>query len=192
MSIAGEPAPTTSCNHAGPVHVHVHVNVNVNEPEPEPAPAGVPIPESTRSIAMIVMDHQRLDAYRLSLEFLRFAHAHIQRLPSGHASLADQLLRAATSVPLNIAEGAGEFSSKEKARFYRMARRSATECAAILDVLVHLSLLTEDVTRPGMETLGRIVAMLVRIARHHEDQATHRKLAGKGTRAGTGSGSGSG
>ena len=38
------------------------------------------------------------------------------------ASLADQLQRAATSIPLNIADGAGEFSASEKARFYRMAQ----------------------------------------------------------------------
>ena len=142
---------------------------------------------------MIVMDHQRLDAYRLSLEFLVDARGHIQRLPSGHADLADQLLRAATSIPLNIAEGAGEFSSRDKARFYRMARRSATECAAILDVFVHLGLLATESVQPGMERLGRIVAMLVRIARHHEAQASQRTAAtGKGTRAGTGWGSGSG
>jgi len=39
--------------------------------------------------------------------------------------------RAATSVPLNIAEGAGEYSGAEKSRFYRIAKRSATECAGI-------------------------------------------------------------
>jgi len=40
-----------------------------------------------------------------------------ERLPRGRAYLADQLQRAGTSIPLNIAEGAGEFSSKERARF---------------------------------------------------------------------------
>jgi four helix bundle protein len=44
---------------------------------------------------------------------------------------------------LNIAEGAGEFSPSEKARFYRMARRSATECAAILHVCRRLALVEE-------------------------------------------------
>jgi len=31
-----------------------------------------------------------------------------------------------------------EFARREKARFYRMARRSATECAAILDIVQEL------------------------------------------------------
>jgi four helix bundle protein len=40
---------------------------------------------------------------------------------------------------INIAEGAGEFAPEEQARFYRMARRSATESATILDACRALS-----------------------------------------------------
>jgi four helix bundle protein len=78
--------------------------------------------------------HDRLDVYRAAVEFERSSRRIIALLPrSSH--LADQLHRAATSVPLNIAEGAGEFSPKDKARFYRIALRSATESAAILDLV---------------------------------------------------------
>ncbi len=55
----------------------------------------------------------------------------IENLPRGKAYLADQLQRAGTSIPLNIADGAGENAINEKARFYRMAKRSATECSSI-------------------------------------------------------------
>ncbi len=79
--------------------------------------------------------------------------------------MADQLQRAGTSISLNIAEGAGEFSSKEKARFYRMAKRSATECAAILDVCSKLELAEKDAVNTGRELLLRIVAMLTQIVR---------------------------
>jgi hypothetical protein len=34
---------------------------------------------------------------------------------------------------LNIAEGSADYHPKEKARFYRIARRSAHECCAVLD-----------------------------------------------------------
>ena len=54
------------------------------------------------------------------------------RFPRGRAYLSDQLRRAVASIPLNIAEGAGEFAPADKAHFYRMARRSATETAAVL------------------------------------------------------------
>ena len=49
----------------------------------------------------------------------------------GRAHLKDQLDRAGTSIVLNIAEGAGEFSLPDKQRFYRIAKRSATETSAM-------------------------------------------------------------
>src|SRR4029450_11457795 len=75
-----------------------------------------------------------------ALEFVRVTASFRQKLVPGHAALADQLDRAAVSIALNIAEGAGEFARKEKGRFYRIARRSATESAAVLDVAQALEL----------------------------------------------------
>ncbi len=49
--------------------------------------------------------------------------------------MRDQIDRASGSVVANIAEGAGEFRPREKARFYRMARRSAIEISAWLDII---------------------------------------------------------
>ena len=72
-------------------------------------------------------EHDRLDMYKAAIEFLALADTIAGALPRGRAYLVDQLRRAATSISLNIAEGAGEFAPADKARFYRMARRSATE-----------------------------------------------------------------
>jgi len=105
-------------------------------------------------------DHERLDVYRTALDFVVFANDVVEQLPRGRGHLADQLQRAATSIPLNIAEGAGEFSPAEKARFYRIARRSATESAATLDVLRQLTLLDEQRHSAGRELLIRVVSML--------------------------------
>ncbi len=80
------------------------------------------------------------------------------------AYLSDQLQRAGLSIPLNIAEGAGEYSIDEKARFYRMAKRSATECAGILDVCQRLQLVNEERYTKGRELQISIVSMLVKIA----------------------------
>jgi four helix bundle protein len=71
------------------------------------------------------------------------------------------------SVPLNIAEGAGEYSGSEKSRFYRMAKRSATECAGIFDVCLRLRLIEEERHKKGRELLIRIVAMLTKMAKVH-------------------------
>jgi len=58
------------------------------------------------------LDHEKLHVYQTALDFLALADALIATLPRGHAYLADQLYRAASSVCLNIAEGAGEFSPR--------------------------------------------------------------------------------
>ena len=102
------------------------------------------------------------------MDFVALAHRILAALPVGHAGLGDQLRRAATSIALNIAEGAGEFSKPDKARFYRFyrfARRSATECAAALDVAVRLELATAAQCEPGREILFRIVSMLTKLVR---------------------------
>ena len=78
---------------------------------------------------MSTFAHERLDVYGAAIEFLVLADRIAADLPKGRAYLADQLRRAALSIPLNIAEGAGEFARADKARCYRIARRSATEAA---------------------------------------------------------------
>ena len=114
---------------------------------------------------MKTFDHEKLDVYVASIEFVVLADEVVEKLPSGRRYLADQLRRAATSVTLNIAEGAGEFSGNEKARFYRMAKRWATECAATLHVCHRLRLISDVRYTSGRELLLRIVAMLVQMAR---------------------------
>ena len=47
----------------------------------------------------------------------------------------DQLGRASFSVPLNIAEGSGKFSTKDRKNYFTTARASLFECVAILDIL---------------------------------------------------------
>jgi four helix bundle protein len=98
-------------------------------------------------------DHERLEVYERALELLTLSHVVVKELPRGHRHLADQLQRASTSVVLDIAEGAGECVGKEKARFYRMARRSATESAAVLDVCSKLDLIDAPRHARGREQL---------------------------------------
>ena len=66
---------------------------------------------------------------------------------------------------MNIAEGSGEFSINEKSRFYRMAKRSATETAAILEVSKRLNIIQEEYYQLTRELLIRIVMMLTKMAK---------------------------
>jgi four helix bundle protein len=113
---------------------------------------------------MIYFDHEKLDVYQAAIELVVLIDDIVEHLPRGRAYLADQLQRAGTSVPLNVAEGAGEYSGAEKAKFYRIAKRSATECAAIFDICRRLHLIEETRYVRGRELLMRIVAMLTKMA----------------------------
>jgi len=110
--------------------------------------------------AMNEFVHERLDVYQAAIAFLVLADTVAGSLPRGRAYLADQLRRASTSISFNIAEGAGEYAPADKARFYRIARRSATESAAILDACRLLSLIDVNQSQQGRALLLRVVAML--------------------------------
>jgi four helix bundle protein len=112
-------------------------------------------------------DHEKLDVYQIAVDWVALAQDIAKALPRGEGNLADQLQRAAASITLNIAEGAGEFSGAEKARFYRMAKRSATECAAVLDVAKRRSAVAHEPYAQGRSLLLRIVGMLVKLVRAH-------------------------
>src|SRR5712691_4808684 len=91
----------------------------------------------------IYFDHEKLDVYQEAIAFCGWVGAFIAAI-SAKAAAKDQLDRASTSIALNIAEGNGKFSAKDRARFLEMARGSALECAACLDVLLVRKLASEE------------------------------------------------
>jgi four helix bundle protein len=117
----------------------------------------------------MMLDHERLDVSRFALDFLVFAHQVIEALPRGRSQLCDQLTRASTSIVLNLAEGAGKHAKADKRRYYLSARGSATESAALLDVLSRLGLRDEPAHKAGKEMLVRVVPMLIKLAQSLEE-----------------------
>ena|ERR1700722_15764694 len=91
----------------------------------------------------IYFDHEKLDVYNDSIVFCGWAGEFLAGI-SAKAAVKDQLDRASTSIPLNIAEGNGKFSARDRARFLEIARGSALECAACLDVLLVRKLAAEE------------------------------------------------
>ena len=69
-------------------------------------------------------DHQKLEIYQGSLFFIAWLEPILRKLPKSLA-VADQLDRARTSVPLNIAEGNGKFTGPDRCRYFDNARGSA-------------------------------------------------------------------
>ena len=103
---------------------------------------------------------ERLGVYQRAVEFLVVVTRIISELPSGNASLTDQLRRAALSVPVNVAEGVGRSSAADRRRHYAIARGSAMECAAILDACRVLQLASPGLLADGRSLLLRVVQML--------------------------------
>lgn len=108
-------------------------------------------------------DHERLDVYQLSLQFTAFAVRLVAAFSGDLRSIRDQLVRASQSIPLNIAEGNGKRSPAERKRFFEIARGSATESAATLDVLVAVGAASQEQIEDGKAMLVRIVAMLTKM-----------------------------
>jgi four helix bundle protein len=111
------------------------------------------------------LDHERLDVYRVAVEFLALALRILDGIPRQRRELRSQLERAAMSVPLNIAEGSGKPSPPDRARYYAIARGSALECGALLDVSSLMGHATPEQVDQGKHMLGRVVAMLTRMCR---------------------------
>jgi len=115
-----------------------------------------------------MFDHEKFEVYKRGIQFIVLANKVSGELPEGNGYLVDQLRRASSSILLNIAEGAGEYASSEKGTFYRMAKRSATECAGIQDVCKNLELIGEDPYKGLREMLVEIVSMLIKMAKMAE------------------------
>jgi four helix bundle protein len=110
-----------------------------------------------------VLDHERLEVYRVALELHTLC---CSLLPSrGFGALRDQLERASLGVVLSIAEGSGRGSAADKRRFYEMARGSATESAAALEVLRLRRLVDPERLVEARSLAIRVVQMLSRLAR---------------------------
>jgi four helix bundle protein len=109
------------------------------------------------------LHHENLDSYKSAVEFLAISAKVLDSFPRGYSQTADQLRRAALSIPLNIAEGYGKRTTPDRAKFYGIARGSAHECGAIFDSLKILQIIDESIYAKGKSLLHRVVSMLVKM-----------------------------
>ncbi len=116
----------------------------------------------------MILDHEKLEVYQASLEFITWTIPLLDRLPK-NASVRNQLDRASTSVPLNIAEGNGKFTSPDRCRFFDNARGSALESAACLDVIIAKRFVCAGEIQAGKAMLVKIVSMLFGLIRSNSD-----------------------
>lgn len=105
-------------------------------------------------------DHEKLQVYQEAIAFIAWLSP-IMEATLRVGDVKDQLDRASTSIVLNLAEGNGKYSPKDRCRYFDSAHGSTLESAAALDILVAKEKLTTEQIRPGKERLQRIVRMLM-------------------------------
>ena len=115
-----------------------------------------------------VFDHEKLTVYQRALTFIVWAETIVESQPKT-LSVRDQLDRASTSIPLNIAEGNGKFTSADRCKFFDTARGSALECAACLDVFVAKRRLQPEEIAEGKAWLLEIVSMLIGLIKSNSE-----------------------
>jgi four helix bundle protein len=114
---------------------------------------------------------RNLTVYRAALRVAAALFDLTQRTRYEARPVVRQLMRAATSVVLNIAEGAGEYRALEKARIYRIARRSSWEVSAALDILVLMNVVAKTSAEGLQAELNGIGAMLTSMSKNFQKGA---------------------
>ncbi len=105
-----------------------------------------------------MFDFEKLIVYQKAKEINREIYQSICSDKTIDRAIINQLRRASLSIPLNIAEGTSRYSKADRRNFYVIARGSAFECVAILDILkdeknisgekyIHLYRKTEELSR---------------------------------------------
>lgn len=126
----------------------------------------------------IYFDHKKLKVYQNALGFVEFTHELCIKIDY-RSDIRNQFERASNSIVLNIAEGNGKYSPKDKCRYFDIAIGSSFECSACLDIMLRKKIITEVQLKNGKQQLKEIVAMLVGLIkskseRVYEDDAEYK------------------
>jgi four helix bundle protein len=116
-----------------------------------------------------MMDHEKLLVYQKSLKFVEWTDELISKV-NKKINVIDHLDRASTSIVLNIAEGNGKFTSRDRCKFFDISRGSALECAGCLDVIIRRTSLTKEEIIEGKQLLKEIISMLVGLIKSNSDR----------------------
>ncbi len=111
---------------------------------------------------------ENLEVWQLSLEFVDKVYEVVDLLPDKERhNLRSQMIRAATSISLNVAEGSMSQTDAEFSRFLGIAVRSCAEVVACLHLAMRRKYIGQEIFSPVYEFSERLFAEL---------QALRRKL----------------
>jgi four helix bundle protein len=116
-------------------------------------------PEVTMSNALT---NTKLIAHEKALEAAGDAIALAMRVPAPLKSIADQVIRSASSVPANLAEGHGR-TGRDRLHFWRIAYASAKEVDSHMRLLVQAGAIDRTKTFKALSTFDEVRAMTWRL-----------------------------
>jgi four helix bundle protein len=105
-------------------------------------------------------DFKELDVYQAALAHYEWCLDVASRISPDRKVITWQMLKASLSVLLNLGEAGGRRGAAESAQYLRVARGSAFECAAMLDGLAAMEVITDDEYNVQEQLLARVGAML--------------------------------
>jgi len=105
---------------------------------------------------------RELNVYKKAIKFTSVVRKLTKRFPKDEMFvLSSQFRRACNSIALNLAEGAGNDSSKEFSKFIGYSIRSAYECVCCLDIACENEYITIKELDSYFKQVDEIIAMLV-------------------------------
>lgn len=103
-----------------------------------------------------------LDVHSVALEAAGLSIALVIRVPAPLKSIADQVVRSASSVPANLSEGHGR-SGRDRMHHWRIAYASAKEVDSHLRLLLHVGSVDDRRANDALELFDRVRAMTWRL-----------------------------
>ena len=120
---------------------------------------GMNDPEVTMSNAAT---NSNLVAHTKALEAAGIAINLVMRVPAPLKSIADQVIRSASSVPANLAEGHGRIG-RDRSNHWRIAYASAKEVDSHLQLLAHAGAITRNGAVEATNAFDQVRAMTWRL-----------------------------
>jgi len=102
------------------------------------------------------------DAHDKAIEAAGIAIALVMRIPAPLKSIADQVIRSASSVPANLAEGAGR-SGRDRLHHWRIAYGSAKEVDTHLQLLAQANAIDNTRAEAALRLFDDVRAMTWRL-----------------------------
>lgn len=125
---------------------------------------------------MVFVNYKKLEIYEVAHQFVLDTYFFVKNFPSYEDNnLTSQLRRAATCLPLNIAEGSGARSYKIFLNYLIFCYRSCLECEAALRLAFDLKYVTKEQHDEHHQKLDRFIRMLYGYMKWLESRIGDRK-----------------